>query len=522
MKENKEEKLLAFKDYWSKIKEALISVVPISLVVIILSFTPLFNLSGEELALFILSTLFLIFGIALFNQGADQAMSSMGEQVGSALTRTKKLIIIASVMLIMGVLITIAEPDLSVLSRQLSGVVKSFTLTFAIGLGVGIFLVVGVLKIIFKIELTPIIMFSYLLVFALVALMIYKGSGNFLAISFDSGGVTTGPITVPFLMALGVGMSATIGGRNAKENSFGLVTLCSIGPILAVLIIGCINKTTSLDSSQLFDLSDYDLVASDFMHEFLEVFISQIGNVALSLTLIVVFFLIINFIFIHLPIRKLIRIGFGVLSAFIGLVLFLTAAEIGYLPVGFKVGKLIANYPVWGVIIAFIFGFLTVLAEPAVHVLTSKVEEVTSGAIHRKSMLMALCIGVGLSIMLSIIRIIFDFPVLYYLIPGYIFSVGLSILVPKIYTAIAFDSGGVASGPLTSSFMLPFAIGFCSIVQPDRLLEDAFGIVAMVAMTPLITIQLLGIISVIRRQNKFKGRYKIISSIEDDEVIISF
>ncbi len=512
-----------WKDYWTKLKEALISILPVSLVVIILSFTPLLDIDGTELALFIVSTFLLIIGITMFNQGADQAMSIMGEKVGSSLTRTKKVLIIGLVMLAMGILITIAEPDLSVLSRQLSKVVNSIVFQIAIGVGVGIFLVVGVFKIIFKIEITPIIMFSYMLIFAMVSLMIYKENSNFLPISFDSGGVTTGPITVPFIMALGVGMSATIGGRGAKENSFGLVALCSIGPIIAVLILGCMNNTTGLTSKDLFELSDYELTTEDFFVELVEVFKSQLGNVGLSLGLIVTFFLIINFLFIKLPKKQLISIFVGVVSTFFGLVIFLTAAEIGFLPIGFKLGADIASKSeISGVIIAFILGFLTVLAEPAVHVLTSQVEEVTNGSISKKSMLIALCIGVGLSIMLSIIRIIYDFPVLYYLIPGYIISIGLSIFVPKIYTAIAFDSGGVASGPLTSSFILPFAIGFCSIAQPEKLLEDAFGIVAMVAMTPLITIQLLGFTAVIRKKSKTISRLKLISNIEDDEVIIKF
>lgn len=512
------------KNIWIKLREALISVLPVSLVVVILSFTPFFNFTGNELALFIVATFLLIIGITLFNVGADMSMSSMGNQVGTALMKAKNKIIIPIVLFVLGILITIAEPDLSVLSRQLVNVINDNVLKIAISVGVGVFLVAGVLKIMYRKNLAMMLMFFYLVVFALLAFMIFKGSSNFLAISFDSGGVTTGPITVPFIMALGVGVSAAVGGRGVKENSFGVVALCSIGPIIAVLLLGVTNDTSALNPNDMFDLASYNLAGNtkDFIHGLFTVLLSQLGNVSLALGLIVVFFLIINFIFIKLPLKHLWRLGFGILHTLIGLVIFLTAAEIGFLPVGFRIGTSLAQTPVIAVIFAFILGFLVVLAEPAVHVLTGQVEEVTTGSITRKSMLVALCIGVGLAIGLSIIRIIFDFTVLYYLIPGYLISLALANFVPKIFTAIAFDSGGVASGPLTSSFILPFAIGFCSIVMPDKLLEDAFGIVAMVAMTPLITIQLLGFKAVMTNRAKAKMRMKLISALNNDDIIIKF
>ena len=510
--------------YFEKFKEALTSILPVSALVVILALTPIFNLTGNEIALFIVSTVLLIIGITLFNLGADVAMGEMGKEVGSSLTKTKKPLLVAFILFLMGVLITIAEPDLSVLARQLSNVFAVMKFEIVIGLGVGIFLVIGVMKVIYRFDLPPIIMVSYLLIFMTVSLLLYRGEGNFLAVAFDSGGVTTGPITVPFIIALGVGMSSAVGGRGWKENSFGIVALCSVGPILASQIMGLGSGTSSLSANDLFDLSNYSFQSTfgEFFTELGHIFISQMGNVAISLSLIVVFFLVINFIFIKLPKKELLNIGLGVINTFFGLVIFLTAAEIGFLPIGFKLGVDLASKPVVAIILAFAIGFLTVLAEPAVHVLTNQVEEVTTGAISRKSILIALCIGVGTSILLSILRIIFDFSILYYLIPGYLISLALSIMVPKIYTAIAFDSGGVASGPLTSSFVLPFAIGFCSITQPEKLLEDAFGIVAMVAMTPLITIQLLGFTSIITKQRKRSSRMKALANIENDDIIIRF
>lgn len=502
---------------WYKIKEVLISVLPVSLIVIILNLTPLIDLSIREITIFIFSAIFLILGIGLFNLGADLAMQPMGEQIGSSLMKTKKIKIIILVCFIMGVLITIAEPDLSVLASQVQAVISSEVLMISIGCGVGIFLVLAALKIIFKKDLSMILIFFYMVIFALVAMIILNNNESFLALSFDSGGVTTGPITVPFIMALGVGIAQTIGGREKKENSFGLIALCSIGPVIGILILGL-----TFSGEIPYSVGDYGISQSLFTDITSEI-LSVSLEVLLALGLIVLFFLIIQFIYIKLPKIRLIQIGIGILYTFVGLVIFLTAVNIGFMPIGFKMGTELANNSKIVIcILCFILGMVTVLAEPAVHVLTKQVEEISTGSISKKSLLIALSMGVGISIFLSMIRIIFDFSILYYLIPGYILSLGLAFFVPKIYTAIAFDSGGVASGPLTSSFILPFAIGVCLVLQGEqKIMQDAFGIVAMVAMTPLITIQILGFRSVLSKHVKERSRMrKIIDA--DDEQIISF
>ena len=506
---------------WHKIKEALVSVLPVSLIVLILSFTPLVNLGAHEIIMFVVCAIMLIIGIALFNLGADMAMTPMGEKVGSSLTKSKKISIMVIVAFLMGLLITIAEPDLSVLASQVSSVLTANTLIYSIGVGVGLFLVLSILKIVFKKDLSMMLMFFYLLMFAITCIVITNGNESFLALSFDSGGVTTGPITGPFIMALGVGIASTIGGRNSKENSFGLIALCSIGPILTVLLLG-----TSIDSSKLSinpSSSDYSIAFT--LKENIEVIFHELliksKEVLIALALIVVFFLIIQFIFIKLPKKKLMQIFVGIGYTFAGLVLFLTAASVGYLPIGYQIGSQLASneFKYLVVIFGFILGLVVVLAEPAVHVLTKQVEEITTGGVSKKAMLIALSIGVGVSIGLSMIRIVFDFSILYYIIPGYFISLGLSFFVPKMYTAIAFDSGGVASGPLTSSFILPFAIGTCAIMAPGTVLENAFGIVAMVAMTPLITIQLLGFKSIVSKKAKEKILMRRIIDANDEQII---
>ncbi len=497
---------------FSKIKESLISVLPVTLIVIILNFTPLIDLGVREILIFSVSALFLILGIGFFTLGADVAMTPMGEHVGSGLTKTKKLSLLLIICFIMGLFITVAEPDLTVLAKQ----VGSNLIIIFVGLGVGLFLLLAILKIVFKKDLASILMYFYMVLFALALLLLSLNAenANLIPLSFDSGGVTTGPITVPFIMALGVGVATTIGGRNSSENSFGLVAMCSVGPILAVLLLSLINGGDISAPNPNDYLFSNDLASSIFL-----TLGKTTKDVSIALGLVVVFFFIINFIFLKLPKQKLVQVLVGTAFTYFGLIIFLTAVHVGFMPVGFIIGKeLVGESRLAVTIVAFVLGLVVVLAEPAVHVLNKQVEEITNGTVSKKAMMIALSIGVGLSICLSVIRIIFGFSILCYLIPGYLISLGLSFFVPKIYTAIAFDSGGVASGPLTSTFILPFAIGVC-YAMGGNILSDAFGIVAMVAMTPLITIQLLGFASISKKRVSEKLAMKRILDEEDNQII---
>ena len=501
-----------------KVKESLVSVLPITLIVILLNLTPLVDFSTKEILVFSMSSILLIFGIGLFTLGADLAMTPMGDYVGAGITKTKRFGLLILICFALGLLITIAEPDLTVLANQVKDVMNPTTLILFVGFGVALFLVVGVLKIMFKRQLATLLMFFYMLLFALSAILISNGNGSLLALSFDSGGVTTGPITVPFIMALGVGIAMTIGGKRANENSFGLIALCSVGPILAVMILGITAK-----GGLEYQIPNY-AIADNVIKEFFVSLLHVTKEVTIALGLVLSFFFVINFIFLKLPKRKNIQILLGSLFTYIGLIIFLTSVNVGFMPIGYKMGlDLASNSKTLIIIAGFILGFVVVLAEPAVHVLNKQVEQITDGGVTKKEMLIALSVGVGISLGLSIIRMLFDFSLLYYLIPGYFIALGLSFFVPRMYTAIAFDSGGVASGPLTSTFILPFAIGICMCLAPDgsKVLTNAFGIVAMVAMTPLITIQLLGFKAIVSKRVKEKIAMRRIL-IEDDDQIIEF
>ncbi len=501
---------------FAKLKEALLSVLPVTAIVFLISLTPLVDIDflSKQMLVFVISAVLLFFGIGLFNLGADLSMTPMGEYCGSGLTKSANLKLLLLTTFIMGLLITIAEPDLTVLASQVSAVMNGTVLIITVGVGVGIFLLLAVLKIVFKLNLSSLLMFFYMAMFMISALLIAGGKEGFLPMAFDSGGVTTGPITVPFIMAFGVGIAQSVKGKSS-ENSFGLIALCSIGPILAVLIL-------SLASSGdiPYEIPDYS-IADNVLESFLNALGHTVLEVSKALLLILIMFLILQLTILKLPKKRLKNIFIGMIYTFIGLVIFLSAVNIGFMPIGFEIGKQLAGgSKTFLIIFGFVIGSLVVLAEPAVHVLKKQVEEITSGTVSKRSMLIALSVGVGISIGLSVIRIIFDFSILWYLIPGYIISLGLSFFVPKLYTALAFDSGGVASGPLTSSFILPMTVGICYTLHGEsQVMNLAFGVVSMVAMTPLITIQILGFRALMMEKLRQKMTMKRIFASDDEQII---
>lgn len=502
------------KALWEKFWEALSAVLPVSVMILIIALTPLVGVTVREAIVFIFSAVSLIIGITLFNLGADLAMTPMGQYMGEGLTKTGRISMLLFSAFSMGVLITIAEPDLAVLAGQVNAVINGGLLILAVGVGVGLMLFFSVLKIVLHRDLNTLLIFFYFAMFAIAALLLEQGDGSFLPLSFDSGGVTTGPITVPFIMALGVGIAMSIGGRDANENSFGLIALCSAGPILAVMLLSFAAK-----GNLTYEMPDESM--EQYLGSGLLTLLGErMLEVARSLLLLYLLFAILQKLVLRLPRKKLKQIAIGILYAFAGLVIFLTSVTVGFMPLGYRLGRALAGSHVVLLAFSFVIGLVVVLAEPAVHVLTIQVEDITNGEVTRLQMMIALSLGVGFSIGLSILRIILAIPLLWFLIIGYLISLGLSFFVPKIYTAIAFDSGGVASGPLTTGFILPFATGVCAeIMGKDAVLSYAFGIVAMVAMAPLITIQALGFRSILMIRARKRAATKKILSAEDDQII---
>ena len=471
---------------FEKLKESLVSVIPIAGIVFLLCFT-IVPVPNSLLMAFVIGILLLLLGMGLFTLGTDLAMTPIGEHVGAAITKSRKLWLIVFICFLLGMIITISEPDLQVLANQVPNIPNA-VLIFSVAAGVGVFLVVALLRILLRIRLSYILIVLYVAVFILAQFV----SPDFWAIAFDSGGVTTGPMTVPFIMALGVGVAATRSDENAENDSFGLVALCSVGPILAVLILGMLYPTegNAYVPVEIPEIENSRELWALFGREFPN-YLKEVGYALLP---IVGFFLLFQIFALRLKKGQLIRIGMGLLYTYVGLVLFLTGVNVGFMPVGNYIGSLIGQLSYnWIIIpVGMIIGYFIVAAEPAVHVLNKQVFEITSGAIPKKAMHTGLSVGVAVSVGLSMLRILTGWSVLYFLLPGYLLSLLLTFFVPPIFTAIAFDSGGVASGPMTATFLLPLSMGACSAVG-GNVITDAFGVVAMVAMTPLITIQFMGL-----------------------------
>lgn len=466
------------------LKESTQSILPICAIVLAFSFV----LPLTTVALFLTGAVLLVIGLSIFTLGSDMAMIPMGEAIGSELTRSKKIGWIAGGGLLIGVVVTIAEPDLQVLTKQVPAVPDE-VLVGAVALGAGAFLLLALLRIVFQINLAHLFIISYALVFLVAGIF----SPDFLAVAFDSGGVTTGPITVPFILALGMGVSTVLSGKNSEEDSFGLCALCSIGPILAVLIMGIFYDASSSgfafeSPAELDSLSQIPLL-------YAVQFVASLTEVVEVLLPIMTIFILLQILRLRLSRTRLIKIFVGIIYTILGLSVFLTGVNVGFMPVGRFLGGHIAKFSHNWVLIPLsaVLGFFIVAAEPAVHVLNKQVEDITSGAISQRVMQIGLSVGVSLAVCLSMIRIMYQIDIWYFLLPGYAIALLQTRFTPKVFTAIAFDSGGVAAGTMAAAFLLPFGVGVCEALG-GNIMTDAFGMIAMIATLPLITIQGIGIL----------------------------
>lgn len=488
------------KQLLEKLKESLLSVIPITIIVVLINF--FIPLGFWNMISFVIGAVMLIFGMGLFTLGADMSMMNVGVGVGKYITKQKKLWVFMLIPFIIGILITIAEPDLIVLANQVvvPGMDSAkLIIIIAVALGVGIFLVIALLRVALKIDIRWILLGCYILVFIIA----FYVPSNLVPFSFDSGGVTTGPMTVPFIMAVGLGV-ASMSGKDSKDDSFGYVALCSIGPILVVLLLGLVLDIQVATSSS----NEVINTVTDFSKNLSHTVVEMIKEVAIAILPILAFICIFVFVLFKESKKNIIKIFIGLLYVYIGLTLFLTGANMGFMPIGAKIGDIfgVSTFKWILIPLGMIMGFFVVMAEPAVHVLNHQVEEVTGGAIPKKMMLFGLAIGVAISLGLAMARVVFNFSIWYVLIPGYAIALILMAIVPKVFTSIAFDSGGVASGPMTATFLLPMATGACMAIygeNKDLILSNGFGIVALVAMTPLIVIQILGLIYKIKLHINF-------------------
>lgn len=462
------------------------SVLPIVAIVIVLCLFVM-PMQTDLLLCFLIGAVMIVAGMGLFSLGAEVAMMPIGSKIGTALTKTKNLPLILGVSFLLGFAITVAEPDLQVLAQTVPHI-KSSVLLVTVGVGAGFFMTVCMLRILTGASLRWLLIGCYVLIFALAAFT----DRNYLSIAFDSGGVTTGPMTVPFILAMGLGVSMIRSDRAAEADSFGLVALCSVGPILSVLILGFFyNDSEAVAGISSAAFADTREIGSAFISA-IPVYLLEM---AAALLPIVAIFLIFQLCLLRLHGRPLAKILIGIVYTYIGLVLFLTGVNVGFSTLGAELGAaLAASGAQWLLIpLSMLLGWFIISAEPAVGVLEKQIEQVSAGAIPGKAIKLSLSVAIALAMGLAMLRVVTGISIMWFLVPGYVVALGLSFFVPDIYTAIAFDSGGVASGPMTATFMLQFMMG-ASIALGGNVLSDAFGVVAMVAMMPLLSIQVVGVL----------------------------
>lgn len=469
-----------------KLKESALSVVPIAGIVLILCLCVIPTESGLLLA-FLVGSVFIIFGMGFFSLGAERSMTPIGNKIGTALTKTKNMPLILTVSFVLGIAITVAEPDLQVLAKTVPHI-DAFLLLITVGAGVGFFMAVCMLRIFTGVPLRWILVGCYALIFLLAVFC----DGDFLGVGFDSGGVTTGPMTVPFILAMGVGVSNIRSDCRAEADSFGLVALCSIGPILAVLLLGFFNPGS--DAATDFSRTVFEN-STEIGHTFFSVIPEYMKETSIALLPIITVFFLFQISLIKMNRRSLVKILIGILYTYVGLVLFLTGVNVGFSSLGVHLGGAIVSSEAKYLLIPLsaLLGWFVISAEPAVAVLEKQIETVSAGAIPGRVIKLSLSSAIAAAMGLSALRVLTGISILWFLVPGYAVAMILSFFVPDIYTAIAFDSGGVASGPMTATFMLQFFMG-ASVAGGGNILRDAFGVVATVAMMPLISIQTVGCI----------------------------
>lgn len=498
-----------------KTLESLSAVLPITGIVLVISIF-IVPMDLASVFMFLVGAMLLIVGMGLFQLGAEMAMSRIGEGIGIQVSKTRSAVLTVLICFIMGMIITISEPDLQVLAEQVPSV-PNMTMILTVAIGVGLFLALAVIRIRYRINLSVLLIVLYAAVILLSAFV----PADFLAVAYDSGGVTTGPMTVPFIMALGVGFASVRSDKNSASDSFGLVALSSVGPILAVMILGCFFKPTDavVESSAIIGVENTQQVAWLFGEGLGE----YAKEVAISLAPIIGVFFIFQLLCRRFKKRHVKKIIIGIFYTFVGLMVFLCGVNIGFAPVGSALGEQLASLPYnWILVpIGMLIGYYIVKAEPAIQVLNSQVESVTNGAISVKAMNRCMSIGVSVSVGLAMFRVLSGIPIYFIIIPGYLIALVMSRFVPKMFVGIAFDSGGVASGPMTSTFLLPLSIGTCTALG-GNLMTDAFGVVALVALTPLIAIQIMGIVYNFKKDKMHKAVVANAAMLADSDEIIDF
>lgn len=499
-----------WKKLWPNIKTSLLSILPLTLMVILLHFTGVIRVLDSELLSFSIGALLLILGMIMFNIGVNASLITIGDLFGSTLTKLKKFVVVLLILFLIGFLVTAAEPSVAILAKQVP--IQDVIFIVFVSVGAGLFLIIGVVRILYNRPINTLLMIGYLGVF----LLVYFADKGYIPMALDSSGVTTGLLTVPFIMAIGRGIASSHGNKNNQNDSFGLVGIVCIGPIIFVLLMGIIAGTSpevvSVDSMPVTNI-------------FLAL-LSEMGSTAFSISLVLVpiliFFFFYQLIVIKLTKKRIIRILVGSIWLFFGMLLFLSGANFGFVGAATSFGKSLANIENFGVVILIValIGATTVLAEPSVHVLGEQVEEFSDGVLKKSTLVATLSIGVAISLTIAAIRIKFSIPIMYFAGPFFLLALVLSLFTPPLYTAIAVDSGGAVTGAVAASFLSPMIGGFALYaLGDDAFAEYGLGTIGLIAMIPLISMQILGLSVKIKEIRNRKVALRRIREADESQII---
>ena len=439
-------------------------------------------------------TLIVIAGLTFFLHGMELSIMPIGSLLGSAIMRSKKVFFILISGAVIAFLVAVAEPNLLILGKQVEENVaglSSITLLLISSVGLAVAITLSLIRSIFQVPFKLIIFIVYALIFVLSIF----ASELYVSIALDAGGAITGPLTVPFIISFGVGSASVRGDIKAHDDNFGYTGLGVAAPVLMVLIyavfVRLIKGTTiSPIENPVEVVSQLSSSAS-----LLQLLPSTLMSVFISILPVIAVFLVFQFCMLHLPPEALRRIIMGFIYSYIGLCLFFLGTNTAFIPVAETLGSKIATLSFnWIAIpIAFVMGGAVVCSEPSAHALMKEVEEVSEGNIRASLMLFSLAIGTSFFVALALVRIFFELSIWAIIIPSYIVIFFLLLFSPSLFSAIAFDSGSVASGPISSAFVLPMAMGFSAKFSQTSS-TNAFGLIAMTSLAPLITIQILGIL----------------------------
>jgi nitrogen regulatory protein PII len=473
---------------FEKAKEVTRTLLPVVVLVLLLCFTVV-DVETDIIIRFLVGSVMLLIGLSIFLWGVDLAMNPIGEHMSREVATSRTFTKVAVLSFLLGFLITVAEPDLLILGSQVQAAsgdtLSSFVIVYMVSVGVGVMISLGIFRLLRDKPLNMFMAITYGVIF----LLAFFVSNEFLAISFDASGATTGALTTPFVLALSLGLSKMKGGKHSEENSFGLVGIMSAGPILAVILMSIISGQRNIQGAA-GEFTAAEGVLRPIINAFPPIFVESV----IALLPITVLFFAYNYRKFKLPKDELSGIIKGLTLTLLGLVCFLTAVNSGFMDMGRIIGMEIAQMKQWVLVgIGFLLGLIVVLVEPAVHVLGEQIEEVTSGHIPLNLIRMTLSIGVGIAIALSMVRIVVpEVKLWYFLLPGFAIAILLSFKAEPVFVGIAYDAGGVASGPMTATFVLAFAQGAATVIETADVLVDGFGVIAMVAMAPVFSIMVLG------------------------------